>query len=361
MSHRNELTFSEFPIPDHIKQEFIKPENEIHSSFLPLLVDDRSHVRALNYLAASEEEENENEKTRQQQKFFPFTQFYSGNSSLSFNNKQICGSMLLFHSLLRMNNNNSQQTEEDLVKLFDGKQQQQQHNNNILIKEILNDKIGFVKKNFSELFDCLMPVLKTKNQQQEEQQPTKTTNASSSFFIYRHQKEKEQEKDGVVLFFNTSEFISIDDVAEFLDHPELLDRLLFSYSILLSNFGWRLHDFQTGTVDRISSTWKSEYELLEKDSEKRKSCCIQSVTRMLRCLIDFRLRKIAIKLVHFIWEELCGKRLSCLRNVWEHVWVPMVLVSSQDPETKEWIFDETQKQVWLKKLKAVEENSSDDE
>jgi hypothetical protein len=50
-----------------------------------------------------------------------------------------------------------------------------------------------------------------------------------------------------------------------------------------------------------------------------------AVTGMLRALVELRRRRVATRLVEFVWEEMRAERLLFLRSVWALVWAPMAL------------------------------------
>lgn len=225
-----------------------------------------------------------------------------------------------------------------------------------------SSKIEFICRNLGILLDLFLPVIQSKTFSESSSSPL-NSQPSVRFYISDDDDESSDQNSSSIM-----RFISLDELAHFYDNHELIDRVLFSYSLVLHAFGWRLHSHQDGTVDRIGKTWKDVYATFDGADMNLKSSLVSAITRILRSLLDFRLRKIAKKFVQFIWEELCAGRLRFLRQTWEFVWVPMILVkgyyhSSEEQEDTEcsWNFDESQRELWLNKLVEIEKGSSDDE
>ena len=325
-----------------------------HHHYQPLIIDDRSHVRSIIFV-----DEDDQEAKKSTSLFF--STLYSGTSTISFPSSSSLSNLniLLLHSLLRINrkirvDGDDGRTNMDTVNMFLMRENNGDDENNInkrsedelnFMKEISDNeekKVKFISENLSFLMNKLTPNIFDNDDQNNSSSP-------------------KEEKELIVN-------ISRDDLSSFFDNPELIDRLLFSYSIILTGFGLRLHDFQDGTVDRLTPFWKEEYQQLDDKNDDctspssirdHRTFFIQSFTRLIRSLLDFRLRKITKKLVQFFVEEICEGRLEFLRNVVEFVWMPMVLVTGFDEETGKWSFDQEQKKLWLKKLKEAEED--DDE
>lgn len=100
----------------------------------------------------------------------------------------------------------------------------------------------------------------------------------------------------------------------------LLDRIHYSYTILLHFYGWRLHDQETGELDRHKN-WRSRYDALSDGSAVD---CYAVWTRMLRVLLELKLTTYAARFLLFLLQEMRCGRLRFLQGPWDAVWWPLV-------------------------------------
>jgi hypothetical protein len=97
----------------------------------------------------------------------------------------------------------------------------------------------------------------------------------------------------------------------------MLDRIHYSYTILLHYFGWRLHDQETGEVDR-HARWRERYAQLD---QARSVYCVW--TRTLRVLLELRMPNYVGRFLRFLLEEFKADRLPWLISIFDDVWWPM--------------------------------------
>jgi hypothetical protein len=98
----------------------------------------------------------------------------------------------------------------------------------------------------------------------------------------------------------------------------LMDRMHYSYGVALHFYGWRLHDQETGTVDRHKN-WRVRYDALQDDEVR-----YAYITWLLRHLLEFMLTSYAHRLTLFLVEEFAAGRLLQLREMWRRWWWPMI-------------------------------------
>ncbi|CUE70863.1 Hypothetical protein, putative [Bodo saltans] len=115
----------------------------------------------------------------------------------------------------------------------------------------------------------------------------------------------------------------------------MLDRIHYSYTVMLHFFGWRLHSEETGEVDRHQN-WRARYEILNSSasslqpsssssSSSSSSLRLYAVwTRMLRVLLELRMPNYVGRWMRFLLEEFKSSRLLFLLPVWDSVWFPYV-------------------------------------
>ncbi|KAG5499534.1 hypothetical protein JIQ42_05007 [Leishmania sp. Namibia] len=150
--------------------------------------------------------------------------------------------------------------------------------------------------------------------------------------------------------------------------PGLMDRVYYSYVVLLRFFGWRVHEEERGLLDRHRG-WQERYALLEL---YRTSAAVtltaggetgtttaaslsradhgsvtkggarppppptyrafnfyeSGVPRVLRCLLDIGFLRLAVRLVEFLLEEMGNGRLRFLLPLVETTLLPTVVQHS---------------------------------
>ncbi|KAG5476394.1 hypothetical protein LSCM1_04097 [Leishmania martiniquensis] len=150
--------------------------------------------------------------------------------------------------------------------------------------------------------------------------------------------------------------------------PGLMDRIYYSYVVLLRFFGWRVHEEERGVLDRHRA-WQERYALLElyrttatgavatefatdataaasrshvnRDGAKDDSAHPLSpptysafnfyesgVPRVLRCLLDVGFIRLAVRLVEFLLEEMGKGRLLFLLPLTESTLLPTIVQHS---------------------------------
>jgi hypothetical protein len=105
----------------------------------------------------------------------------------------------------------------------------------------------------------------------------------------------------------------------------MLDRIHYSYTIMLHYYGWRLHNEETGEIDRHQN-WRARYEALSSTQTSISSPLrLYAVwTRMLRVLLELRMPNYVGRWMRFLLEEFKNDRLLFLLPVWDSVWFPYV-------------------------------------
>lgn len=154
----------------------------------------------------------------------------------------------------------------------------------------------------------------------------------------------------------------------------LMDRVHYSYNVLLHYLGWRMHNQETGELDR-HAYWRERYHVLEADllaqysgsgrastdSASPSQSHVATTTAgsirggiggytliipILRTLIEFRLTVFAKNLLRFVLEEMLKGRLLFLREVWTAVWVPYLQeVVEERPDLQERIQHDCQRML----------------
>ncbi|KAG5501846.1 hypothetical protein JKF63_04116 [Porcisia hertigi] len=159
--------------------------------------------------------------------------------------------------------------------------------------------------------------------------------------------------------------------------PGLMDRVYYSYVVLLRFFGWRMHEEARGVLDRHRA-WQERYALLElyrtseiitatsqfdtgtrngdtcghlnnnsvEDSDPHQSrggllpppptyhtfnFYESGVPRVLRCLLDIGFLRLAVRLVEFLLEEMANDHLLFLLPLVETTLLPMLI---QEPHVE---------------------------
>lgn len=97
----------------------------------------------------------------------------------------------------------------------------------------------------------------------------------------------------------------------------LMDRVHYSYTIILQYFGWRIFQQDTFELDR-HTLWRDRYELLQ-----RRPGQYNFLTYFLRSLLDFRLHQLSQQVVRYLVEEFSKGRLNFLTNAWRTCWFEM--------------------------------------
>nr|CCC91272.1 conserved hypothetical protein [Trypanosoma congolense IL3000] len=134
-----------------------------------------------------------------------------------------------------------------------------------------------------------------------------------------------------------------------LRQPGIMDRVHYSYVVFLRFYGWRLHNDESGELDRHRG-WQARYELLAPDvyrcipcqdsagCEEAITCCphfggipcpYSALTRILNVLLELCFNCYASNLVLFVIEEMSKGRLLFLQSAVEGVWLPIVAASKQ--------------------------------
>jgi hypothetical protein len=136
----------------------------------------------------------------------------------------------------------------------------------------------------------------------------------------------------------------------------LMDRVHYSYNVLLHYLGWRMHNQETGELDR-HAYWRERYQILESELLTRYSSGPATtassgiggytlIIPILRTLIEFRLTVFAKNLLRFVLEEMLKGRLLFLREVWTSVWVPYLQeVVEERPDLQERIQHDCQRML----------------
>lgn len=132
--------------------------------------------------------------------------------------------------------------------------------------------------------------------------------------------------------------------------PGHMDRIYYSYIVLLRFFGWRVHDEERGLLDR-NRAWAERYAMLEMFRAHRTQqaemtpCSALSpplqmppsptyaafnfyedgLPRVLRGLLDVGFLRLAVRLVEFVMEEIKCDRLLFLLPLVEGTLLPLVV------------------------------------
>ena len=129
----------------------------------------------------------------------------------------------------------------------------------------------------------------------------------------------------------------------------LMDRMHYSYSVILHFYGWRLHDQETGELDRHKN-WTARYKALE-DDPAAVDKYYSYITWILRHLLEFLLTTYAQRLGLFLLDEFGCGRLLLLRGQWDRLWRPMLLGCAE--------VDDCGKQQLRKREKKLDHSDSD--
>ena len=109
--------------------------------------------------------------------------------------------------------------------------------------------------------------------------------------------------------------------------PSMMDRIHYSYNILLHYLGWRMHCQETGELDR-HRYWKERYATLEGQLlGKLPNDHVGGynvITPLIRMLAEFRLLVFAKNLLKYVLEEMVNGRLLFLRAAWRDAWIPFL-------------------------------------
>ncbi|KPA86831.1 hypothetical protein ABB37_00886 [Leptomonas pyrrhocoris] len=139
--------------------------------------------------------------------------------------------------------------------------------------------------------------------------------------------------------------LSVVDV-EVVRVPGLMDRIYYSYIVLLRFFGWRVHDEERGLLDR-NRAWAVRYALLEmyragggvEEPSLTASSAGQlpppptyadfnfyadGLPRVLRGLLDVGFLRLAVRLLEFVMEEMKSDRLCFLLPLVEDTLLPLL-------------------------------------
>ncbi|ORC87593.1 uncharacterized protein TM35_000211990 [Trypanosoma theileri] len=128
-----------------------------------------------------------------------------------------------------------------------------------------------------------------------------------------------------------------------LREPGMMDRVHYSYVVFIRFYGWRIHNEESGVLDRHQN-WKERYKILLENCKENnnkqddniccglKKCCFYSaLTHILRVLLDLCFTRYAINLVAFMLEEMRKGRLLRLQSSLEKCWLPQVIECKQVP------------------------------
>lgn len=164
-----------------------------------------------------------------------------------------------------------------------------------------------------------------------------------------------------------------------LRDPGMLDRVHYSYVVLLRFFGWRIHDEQRGVLDRHRH-WESRYAVLassfsssdalptprrstddDDDNQRGEAGAVPesvyaaiallevpdsapvygafnfydaALLRALQCLLQFGFITYAVRLVEFVMDEIVSERLPFLLEWVGGRAVPLVAASDADESHK---------------------------
>ncbi|KAK7201211.1 hypothetical protein NESM_000182700 [Novymonas esmeraldas] len=155
--------------------------------------------------------------------------------------------------------------------------------------------------------------------------------------------------------------LSAEDLAT-VREPGMMDRVYYSYVVLLRFFGWRVHDEERGLVDRHRG-WQARYASLDlhrgaptapaatahDEDERDDIVCgdggasvmhaahdapptyatfdfyASGLPRVLGCLLDIGFLRLAVRLVEFLLEEMSAGRLVPLQSLVEATLLPMIV------------------------------------
>ncbi|KAH9598491.1 Opioid growth factor receptor (OGFr) conserved domain [Trypanosoma melophagium] len=163
--------------------------------------------------------------------------------------------------------------------------------------------------------------------------------------MYNKEKEEKEKKETSTPISSLQELqipLTWNDYTQ-LRQPGMMDRVHYSYVVFIRFYGWRIHDEESGVLDRHQN-WRMRYKTLlqnckmnNKEEEKSVccglgNCCFYSaLTRILRVLLDLCFTHYAINLVAFILEEMNKGRLLTLQSSLETCWLPQIIQSKQVP------------------------------
>lgn len=153
-------------------------------------------------------------------------------------------------------------------------------------------------------------------------------------------------------------------------NPGFMDRLYYSYIVILRFFGWRVHDEKRGLLDRHRG-WLQRYNQLSPFSHglvqpKARSTTLLSpsaqsyqtdafyssaLPRVLQCLLDVGFLTLGVRLVEFLLEELSCGRLGFLQPLVEEQLLRRVV---EDVNV-----DESHKNRLKKRLRRLQCSDSD--
>jgi hypothetical protein len=144
--------------------------------------------------------------------------------------------------------------------------------------------------------------------------------------------------------------LSAEDL-KVIREPGHMDRIYYSYIVLLRFFGWRVHDEERGLLDR-NRAWAERYALLalhrvRKEEHQVEQSDVPSspstmplpppptygvfdfysdgLPRVLRGLLDVGFLRLGVRLVEFVMEEMKSDRLLFLLPLVEDTLLPLVV------------------------------------
>jgi hypothetical protein len=119
-----------------------------------------------------------------------------------------------------------------------------------------------------------------------------------------------------------------------------MDRWQYTYTIWLHFFGWRLHNEETGELDRHRN-WRGRYRSLSRAGLASEdpfagggsTRCYTELTRMLRVLLEMKLANYAVRCLIFLCDEFHAGRLHLLMTSWDRYYFPLVAgCTDADPD-----------------------------
>lgn len=128
-----------------------------------------------------------------------------------------------------------------------------------------------------------------------------------------------------------------------LREPGMMDRIYYSYVVLLRFLGWRMHDEKRGLLDRHRN-WEARYNLLRPDAavlaDWRQGVdllqaplappyghyhfYVAALWRSLQCFLSVGFLTFAVRLVEFLIEEMSCGRLDFLSDFVREMALPLL-------------------------------------
>lgn len=132
--------------------------------------------------------------------------------------------------------------------------------------------------------------------------------------IPNSQEGKEAEDGQLYHYQRHLSFLSISGWKALRYDSHITDRFHYSYSCVLEYYGWRLHNEETGEVDR-NKVWRDRYSALLSSARgggDLKMFCYPFLTHVMQVLLELKLFPFVAKLLLFLLEEFKANRLRPL-------------------------------------------------